>query len=311
MRRLLLYMLCSICVLGAAWASPARAGDRIKVVASTLDMADFVRQVGGDRVEVYAVFRGRSDMHFFEPIPSQVMKLRSAEMLVVAGLDADPWMRGLIDAARNPRIRFGAPGYVDPSEGIRPIQVPEGRIDGAMGHVHPYGNPHYWFTPENVAVAVGNICDGLVRLSPSDEELFTRNRDEYLALVERTFGELKETMEPFAGTAVIEYHRSWDYFCGWLGLEIVATLEPKPGIAPSGKHLAEVIAAARDGGARLMLIEPYYPDKPVRRVESETGIEAVRLPLYLGTDESIPTFLDLIRHDVDLIVGALSREPQE
>jgi zinc/manganese transport system substrate-binding protein len=303
MKRILIIVL--LFVVAGAFGDLS-AGGKIKVVASSLDMADFVRQVGGDRVEVYAIFRGRTDMHFFEPIPSQVMKLKAADMLVVAGLDGDAWVGALIDASRNSRIRFGATGYVDPSDGIRPIQVPEGRIDGAMGHVHPYGNPHYWFTPENAAVAVNNIYDGLVRLSPGDEPLFRENRDAYLGEIERTFEELKEKMAPFAGTAVVEYHQSWDYFCGFFGLEVVATLEPKPGIPPSGKHLAEVVRMAKSRSARLMLVEPYYPEKPVRRVSEETGIETVRIPIYLGTMKGIDSYLDLLRYNVKRIVKALS-----
>jgi zinc/manganese transport system substrate-binding protein len=285
---------------------PAEAGDRINVVASSLDMADFVRQVGGDRVDVYAVFRGRTDMHFFEPVPSQVMKLKRADMLVVVGLDADVWMKSLIDASRNSRIRFGAPGYVDPSDGIRPIQVPQGRIDGSLGHVHPYGNPHYWFTPGNVRTAVTNIYEGLSRVSPGDEPLFRANMERYLEQVDRTFAELSEMMAPFKGTGVIEYHRSWDYFCDYFGLEIVATLEPQPGIPPSGRHLSEVVAAAEGGKAKLILVEPYYPEKPVDKVKAETGVREVRIPIYIGSEKGIESFLDLLRNDVKKIVEALS-----
>lgn len=303
MRRLMISLL--LCLLAGA-GGEAEARNKIKVVASCLDVADFVRHVGGDLVEVYPIFRGRTDMHFFEPIPSQVMKLKKADMLVVAGLEADSWIRALIDASRNPGIKFGAVGYVDPSDGVSPIQVPERRIDGSMGHVHPYGNPHYWFTPPNVKIAVNNIYEGLARLSPGDEPTFRSNRDAYLLEVERVFVELKELLAPFSGTAVIEYHQSWDYFCDYFGLEIVATLEPKPGIPPSGKHLAEVVRIARGKKARLMLAEPYYPDKPVRRVAEETGIKAVRIPLFLGTDKEIDGYLDLLRHNVEQIVQALS-----
>jgi zinc/manganese transport system substrate-binding protein len=289
----------------ASFSSQAEAGGRIRVVASTLDMADLVEQVGGDRVDVYSIFRGRTDLHFFEPVPSQVMKLKRADMLVVVGLDADIWMRALIDAARNPDIRFGATGYIDPSDGIRPIQVPQGRIDGSMGHVHPYGNPHYWFTPGNLKTAVVNIFDGLVRISPEDEDYFRANMERYLEEIDRTFAELEKKLAPFAGTAVIEYHRSWDYFCEHFGFEIVATIEPKPGIPPSGRHVSEVIRTASSAGAKLVLVEPYYPEKPVRKVTGETGAVELRIPLYLGTVEGIDSLLELFRHNVDRIVEAL------
>jgi zinc/manganese transport system substrate-binding protein len=286
---------------------PASGGSRkVKVVASTLDMADFVKEVGGDRVEVDAVFKGLSDLHFFEPVPSQVMKLKRADALVVVGLDADVWIRSLIDASRNERIRFGAPGYIDPSDGVHAIQVPAGHIDGSMGDVHPYGNPHYWFTPENVRLAVGNICEGLSRVSPADASYFAANRDRFIEEVDRTFAELKARLAPFAGAGVIEYHASWDYFCDCMGLRVLSTLEPKPGIPPTPGHLRNVIQNAKRGDAKLMLIEPYYPEKPVEYVARETGIRALRLPIYLGTTPGIDRYVDLLKHDASAMADALS-----
>lgn len=292
-------------VLGAA--QPAFSSGKIKVVTSTLDFADIVENIGGDRVDVYPIYRGLTDLHFFEPVPSQVMKLKRTDMLVVVGLDADVWIRSLIDASRNPRIKFGASGYIDPSEGIRPIQVPTGRIDGSMGDVHPYGNPHYWLTPENLEQAVNNIYEGLVRQSPDDEEYFSKNRNIYLEKVHSTFARIAEMMKPYRGAGVVEYHQSWDYFCEFLGLDVVATIEPKPGIPPSAKHLRDVVQSVKAGGAKILLAEPYYPDKPIKYVQRETGIEVLRLPIYLMNKDRTGGVLGLLLKNAGAIAGALSR----
>ncbi len=288
----------------AALACPA-AG-KLKVVASTLDIADLANQVGGDRISVYAISTGKYDLHFFDPRPSQVMKLRSADLLIIGGLDVDVWIQSMIDASRNPRIKFGAVGYVDPSEGVRPIQVPKGRIDGAMGHVHPYGNPHYWFTQENIHIAVENIAKGLSRVSPEDTDFFEQNKEAYLKKVDEIYDELRKKLAPFKGTKVVQYHQSWDYFCTEFGLEIVGSLEPKPGIPPSPSHLAQVVSTAKRERARLMLIEPYYPKRPVQFVSSKTGAKVLRLPFYVGGKKGIDTYLENLRYIVDQIVKALS-----
>ncbi len=282
------------------------AAEKLDVVASTLDMADVARQIGGDRVSVYAVSTGKYDLHFFDPRPSQVMKLRRADVLIVGGLDVDIWIQGLIDASRNRNIRFGAKGYIDPSEGVRPIQVPKGRIDGAMGDVHPYGNPHYWVTRENVHIVVENIADGLGRVSPGDADFFERNKEAYLKKVDVVFDELHKKLEPFKGTKVIQYHQSWDYFCSEFGLEIIGSLEPKPGIPPSPSHLSEVISRAKNEGAKLMLVEPYYPKRPVQFVARETGATVLRLPFYTGGKKGVDTFLGNVAYNIDQIVKALS-----
>ncbi len=285
---------------------PSIAGAKLFVVTSTQDCADFVQQVGGERVDVYPISTGKYDLHFFEPVPSQVMKLGRADLLVIGGLEIDVWIQGLIDASRNPRIQFGAPGYVDPAVGVRALDVPRGHIDGSMGDVHPYGNPHFWFTPENVEIAVRNITDGLTRVDPEGGSYYEENRDRYLGEVKKTFENLKERLRPFRGTAVLQYHVSWDYFCQTFGLEIIGSLEPKPGIPPTPSHLQEIVRQARAAKAKLLLVEPYYPKRPVSFVERETNVKALRLPLYLGGKDGISTYLENLRYMVDAIVHALA-----
>lgn len=286
---------------------PAPCLAEIFVVTSTLDMADFTRQVGGDRVEVYPIATGKFDLHFFEPLPSQAMKLGKADMLVVGGLDIDVWIQGLIEASRNAKIQFGAQGYVDPAVGVRPLDVPAGSIDGSMGDVHPYGNPHFWFTAENVEIAVRNITSGLSRVDPAGTAVYEQNRDQYLEKVKSVFEELEAKMQPFRGVTVIQYHASWDYFCLAMGLEIVGNLEPKPGIAPTPGHLREVVERAKARNAKLILMEPYYPKRPVRFVEEKAAVRVLRLPLFLGGVKGIDGYLENLRYMVDAIVAALEK----
>ena len=121
MKRLRRLAVLGLVLVAASAGAGAGAQEKIMVVSSTADMADFASHVGGDKVETYAIYNGKYDIHFFEPRPSQVIKLRRADVLIVAGLDGDPWIRSLIDAARNPNIRFGKLGYVDPAIGVTPL----------------------------------------------------------------------------------------------------------------------------------------------------------------------------------------------
>jgi ABC-type Zn uptake system ZnuABC Zn-binding protein ZnuA len=174
-----------------------------------------------------------------------------------------------------------------------------------MGDVHPYGNPHFWFTPENVEIAVRNITDGLMRVDPEGTAIYERNRDQYLARVKATYEDLEAKMRPFQGTAVLQYHPSWDYFCEAMGLEIVGSLEPKPGIPPTPGHLRQIVGQARARDAKVLLVEPYYPKRPVRFVEEKAGVQALRLPLYLGGKKGIEDYLENLQFIVETIVSEL------
>jgi len=301
-------MICVLLLIMICTTAEAFAKEKIKVVASTLDMADFAKNIGGQYVDVYAISTGKVDLHFFEPRPSHVLKLKNADLLIIGGMDLDIWIRSLIDASRNPKIRFGAPGYVDPSDGIVPLDVPPGRIDPSMGDVHPYGNPHFWFNPDNVRTAVENICKGLIRIDPDHKAYYLEQKDKYLGEVQTTYKKLMEKMKPYKGTKVVQFHKSWDYFCNCFGLEVIGELEPKPGIPPTAGHLKELVKKIHDSGAKIMLVEPYYPGKPVEFVAANSGIKILRLPNYLGSKEGIDSYLENLQYNVDSIVKALSEQ---
>lgn len=307
MRHLIL-LASSVAFLWVGTGFKAWSADRIRVVASTLDMADFTRQVGGDMVDVYAITKGQYDLHAYEPRPSEVMKLRKADLLIVAGMELDAFMPGLVDASRNRKIRYGEPGFVDPSVGVHALHVPTGKISGKHGDVHAYGNPHFWFSPENVAVAVRNITDGLVRVAPDHQELFEANRDAYLVKVAAVFEELTARMESFRGTKILQYHESWDYFCQTLGLELAGSVEPKPGIPPSAAHLAHLVEHIRTEQVPLLLVEPFYPEKPLRFLRSNTSIRTLRLHLFLCEADGHDTYLDNLTAMVDTIVAGLAKD---
>lgn len=279
----------------------------LKVVASTLDMADIVKQIGKDKVgDVYAVSEGEFDLHFFTPKPRQIIKLKSCDMLVTGGLGVDPWLISLIDASRNPDINYGGKGFVDPSVGVKPIMVPTGRISGAMGDVHVQGNPHFWATPENVIKAADNITKGLIRLRPEDKDFFLANQKAYNEEINATFEKLKDQLKPFNGVKVMQFHGSWDYFCQYFGLKLVGNVEPKPGLPPTPSHLQALIEHIKKEDVKLILAEPYYPQKPLDFLENNTAVKVLRLPFYLRKKDPVSGFLGNIESNVNQIVKGLS-----
>ncbi len=280
---------------------------KLNVVTSTLEAADFAKQIGGDKVNVHSIYHGQFDFHFFSPRPSEVMKLKRADMLVIYGLGHDGWLPALVNAARNPDILFGRKGYVDMSDGIHALHVPTGGIDGRMGHVHPHGACGYQFDLNNLKIAIENIYEGLVRIAPAHEEYFRKNKNAYLVRVEETFGRLKEKMEPFRGTRIVQFHESWFYFANTFGLEIVGSLEPKPGIPPSPAHLSRLIRLMEEEDVKIILAEPFYPRRPIRFVSERTGAKEVTAAMHTGGIKGITTFLECLEHTVSAIVAALKK----
>ena len=155
MRSLFLALACLL-ASSTAWA-------KLQVVTTTTDLKWLAEQVGGDLVEVESLSSGGQDLHFVEPRPSMVMKVKRADVLVRIGLDLDMWADSLVSASRNKKVVYGAPGYVDASVGVERLQIPTDKVDAGMGDLHVFGNPHYWLDPSNASIIADNILEGLVR----------------------------------------------------------------------------------------------------------------------------------------------------
>ncbi len=284
----------------------ALAGEPLRVVTSTLDLADFVKEIGGDRVKVDPLTQGKNDLHSIDPRPSFVAKIQKADLVVVTGMELDAWMPALLDAARNSKVRAGAIGYVDASKGIHPLHVPEGKIDGSMGDVHPHGNPHYWWTLENVRQMIENIGNGLTRIDPEGESYYTANKNRYWQRVEAVYGRLVEEMRAYQGTPVVQFHESWDYFCETFGLRIIGQLELKPGIPPSAAHLQDLVSQAKSEEVKVLIAERYYPNGPIDFFTRNAQVPVVRLSNFVGGNPEASTYLENLENNVNLIKKVLA-----
>jgi zinc/manganese transport system substrate-binding protein len=156
-------------------AAATTASAEIKVVTSTQDLAASAQEIGGDKVSVDSIAKGYQDPHFVEAKPSFILKLHSADLLVVVGRELEiGWLPPLITQSRNSKIQVGAPGYLDASLTARILDVPTGPITRAMGDVHPAGNPHYWLDPANGRHIAQAIQAKLSALSPGDASYFSQ-----------------------------------------------------------------------------------------------------------------------------------------
>jgi len=285
-------------------AAPARAG--IKVVTTTEDLASLAREVGGDKISVESIAKGYQDPHFVEAKPSFILKLHSADLLVVVGRDLEiGWLPPLLQQSRNEKIQMGSRGYLDASLTAKILDIPQGQITRAMGDVHPLGNPHYWLDPGNGRRIAQAVQAKLSELQPADAVYFAQrfaDFDKRLAEAERGWD---AAMGPYKGTKVVTYHRSWPNFVERFGLDVIGYVEPKPGIPPSPQHTINLIGEMKKVKATIILVEPYFDLKTPQSVARETGGRVVVLAPSVGGVKEAGDYIQLFTYDVNLIVTAL------
>jgi zinc/manganese transport system substrate-binding protein len=289
------------CLLGTA---TAQAG--IKVITSTEDLASLVREVGGDRISVDSIAKGYQDPHFVEAKPSFILKLHSADLLIVVGRDLEVgWLPPLLQQSRNEKVQAGSRGYLDASANVKILDIPQGQITRAMGDVHPFGNPHYWLDPGNGRRMAQSIQAKLSELQPADAAFFAQR----LADFDKRLGDAEKrwdaAMAPYKGTKIVTYHRSWPNFVDRFGLDVIGYVEPKPGIPPSPQHTIDLIGEMKKQKVGIILVEPYFDLKTPQSVARETGAKVIVLSPSVGSEKEITDYIHLFDYNVNLLLAAL------
>jgi zinc/manganese transport system substrate-binding protein len=295
-------LLAVVCTLGAA----ASAHAALHVVTSLPDLASIAGAIGGDRVETFALAKGYQDPHFVDAKPSFVLKLSRADLLIVAGLELEiGYLPPLIDQSRNEKVHPGSAGYLDASTGCDVLNRPTAVVTRAMGDVHPYGNPHYWTDPENGRVIARSIAAKLAELDPAGKAVFAANLAAFEARLSAKEREWDAKMAPYAGARVITFHDSWPNFAKRFRLDIVGTIEPKPGIPPSPSHTLDIINLIIAEKVKVILVEPYFDRKTPDSIAAKTGAAVVTTYPSVGGVPEIADYFDLFDHDVSALATAL------
>ncbi len=289
----------NVLILTALLLGASLATATVKVVTTLPDLADFTREIGGDHVKVDYIVRGDQDPHFVEVKPSYMMKLKSADVFLTVGMELEMWAPQIVDGSRNSSL-----DVVDLSKSIQKLEVPS-KVDASLGDVHRFGNPHYWLDPRNVRPILEEIITALVKVSPGDEQLFRANADRYLKKLDEHIAQWQAAMKPFAGSKLITFHKSWSYFANWLGLDVVAQVEPLPGIAPSPSHTADLMRIVRQGNIKAIIVEPFYDMTAPEQIARATNAKVIRLATSVGGVDQATDYIAMMDYDVNTLAAAL------
>jgi zinc/manganese transport system substrate-binding protein len=298
--RLLVVVIAS---LGALTAMPAHAA-KLRIVTTLTDLADLARNLGGEHVEVFSLATGIEDTHGVPMKPSFVPVLNRADLLLLVGFGCEhAFLPALLEASKNPRIQYGQSGYVDCSQGVVPVDVPKS-TDHSAGDVHPYGNPHYMLDPVLAKTAIRNIFEALTSAAPQYRADFTRNRDAYVVKLDAKIAEWHEILKPAKGLKFVSYHEHWPYFARRFGLIYYGTIELKPGVDPTPRHIESLIAGMKADHVTVVLREPQFPEKVPALIARQTEAKLVKLPIMPGGVPNTETYIKMMDYIVHTMAQA-------
>ena len=284
MRRIML------CVL--LLASPLHAAEQLKVVASFSILADFVRNVGGDRINLTTLVGADSDVHVYTPAPSDAKRIADAKLVVVNGLGLEGWLPRLVQSSGSKAQ------VVTVSAGIAPLKL------GSAA------DPHGWQSVPNAKIYVTDIANALAAADPDDAEFFRAQAKAYLEKLETLDREVREAVAkiPQERRKVISTHDAFGYFAAEYGVQFIAPLGVSTETEPSARDIATIIGQIKAQKIPAVFLENISDDRLIRRIAAETGSKVGGTLISDGlTGEKglAPTYIDMVRHNIKALTSAL------
>lgn len=282
-------------------AVPAHAQSKINVFACEPEWAALAEEIGGEIVEVYKASTAAQNVHFLRAKPSLLAAMRKADLVFCNGASLEVgWLPLLLQKAGGPDVQPGKPGYLLAADQVDKLDVPV-KVDRSMGDVHPEGNPHVVLDPRNILTVAGVLTDRLAVIDPQNAETYHQNLSRFRSRWQSSMTEWRQEAGGLKGMKVVVYHTSWAYLLNWLGMNAVASLEPKPGIPPTASHLENVLSSVKGGGVKAILVAPFEDPKAAAWLSEKTGIPVINLPFTVGGNDKADNLEHLFTETIRLL----------
>ena len=275
---------------GAGRAEP------VPVVATTMQLQDFAREVGGKRVRVTGILGPDSEPHEYEPRPSDADAVSRARVVVANGAGLDDWLGDLLANAGSEARR------VDASARIELLPTEEEGFPG---------DPHVWHDPARAKTMVDNVAAGLARADPEGRATYLSNAAAYKRALERMAARIRRTFEPIppARRNLVTSHDAFGYFARAYDVRLVGSVLPAitTETEPSGLKLRELVEEIRARKVDTIFTEEAIDPKLERQVALEAGAR-VSTALYAdvlgGPGSGAETFIEAELSNAEAMAAA-------
>ena len=277
------------------------AANALDVFACEPEWGSLVKELAGEHADLTVALTSFQDPHRLQARPSLIAATRDADLLICSGADLEiGWLPLLLRRAGNPNIQPGRNGYFLAADFVRKLEIPSS-IDRSRGDIHPQGNPHIHLNPHNIVRIADKLAERLQTLDPANASDYVRRLQEFQSRWETAIIGWEERGESLRDLRLIPHHTAFSYLANWLDLDLVATLEPKPGVPPSASHLARLLEQLSPNPPAAVIRTPYANEKPSLWLTERLGVKALRLPYTVNETEGPVDLFELF----DTTISAL------
>ncbi len=284
------------------FAFPCFAG-KIPVAASIFPVADMVKQVGGDYVDVFSVIPPGASPHTYEPKPSVLKKISSAKIFFMIGAGLEYWNEKFFKSAGGGTLRIVL------SDGVDLIREKEHHHDNKAGGHHSedaFANPHIWLDVKTAEAMVKRIVATLSSLDKEHASYYEEKGSAYTAELEKLDRMILKETENFKIKKFVSFHPAWDYFARRYGLESAGVIESVPGKSPTPLEIKRIIENIRTHGVKAVFAEPQFNPKVAEVIAKEAGIKVLMLDPMGGPGvKERDSYIDIMKHNLKVMKEAM------
>ncbi len=304
-RRTFFFILCFLIV---QFHSTACMSEKLPVIASIYPIADMVRQVGGDYVDVTFVLPAGASPHTFEPKPSLVRTFSSARIFFMIGAGLEFWADKFVKLAGSELMT------VVLSQGVDLIKTTEHNHEN---HHHKkettvsenkpiIANPHIWLDPVIAKSMVNKITDALCEVDQQNVSYYKQRSLDYLQALDKLHQMIQGTVSTFKMKKYIAFHASWDYFARRYGLESLGVIEAAPGRNPTPLQIKTIVAMINKYHIRAVFAEPQLNYRAAEVIAREADVKVLLLdPMGNPKQKYGNTYMDLMKHNLNILKEAM------
>ena len=304
--------LCTLLLVGvvvafaATMPRPSQAAQALNILACEPEWAALAHEIGGDRVDAVAATHARQDPHYIRARPSLIAKARRADLIICsgAGLEAG-WLPILLQRA-SANVQPNQLGYILAAEHVPILDKPT-IIDRSLGDIHPEGNPHVHLNPHNILLIAKLLTMRLGKIDPPNRGFYQKRLQDFTLRWQQAIKQWEADSADLRGKNIVVHHRSFIYLLNWLGMPVVASLEPKAGVPPNIAHLEKLLQQLKTTPALAIIRTPYEADAPSLWLAKKTNLPAIMLPYTIDGDAQSGDLFALFERTINLLKSAAQR----
>jgi manganese transport system substrate-binding protein len=286
----------SLILTGCGGGASGNGEDKPVVLTTFTVLADVAKNVAGDKLTVESITKAGAEIHGYEPTPGDIRKASKADLILDNGLNLEAWFAQFVEGLDVPHAVV--------SEGVQVVSISEDSYQGKP-------NPHAWMSPVNVQIYVDNMVKAFSDLDPGNAGAFKANGEAYKVELQAVQDQMVASLAglPENQRALVTCEGAFSYLARDAGLKEVYIWAVNAEQQATPQQITRAIEYVKANKVPAVFCESTVSDAPMQQVVGATGARfggTLYVDSLSGADGPVPTYLDLIRHDADLITTSLA-----